>query len=76
MEFLANTRTLVTQQVSDGGVDLAHVLRQQRRPVCPAVVFHQRLEQQQLPSAHTSLGEAGLLVIAVATSGWSAQTLT
>lgn len=55
---------------------MSHVLRQQWRPVCPAVVFHQSLKQQQLPSADSSLGETGLLISTVATSGGSLQTLT
>lgn len=67
---------IVTQQVSNCGVDMSHVLRQQRRPVCPAVVLHQSLKQQQLPPANASLGEPGLLVRAVATSGRTPQTLT
>lgn len=47
----------LTQQVSDGCVDVSHVLGQQRRPVCVAVVFHQALVQQQLTVGQGTLGE-------------------
>lgn len=47
----------LTQQVSDGCVDVSHVLGQQRRPFCVAVVFHQALVQQQLTVGQGTLGE-------------------
>lgn len=55
----------LTQQISDGRVDISHVLGQQWRSVCEAVVFHQALIQQQLIPVQNSLGETRLPIITI-----------
>lgn len=65
----------LTQQVSDGCVDVSHVLGQQWRPVCVAVVFHQAPIQQQLTLGQTTLGETKLLITVVDWGGLRPQRL-
>lgn len=65
----------LTQQVSDGYVYVHHVLGQQWRPVCVAVVFHQGPVQQQLALVQTTLGETRPLITAVGRAGHRLQRL-
>lgn len=55
----------LTEQVSDGCVDIRHLLGQQRKLLRVAVVFHQASVQQQLELEQGAVGEARLLVAAV-----------